>query len=309
MERLVIPVILANPESIPRAVWEVVLADDDDGNLLNGTPHLTEIRNAGQQHNLYPFWNNAVANLQGPTYAEIGTEPVTITGTADTSSLSLTFYKYQLSYRKMASSTWIPIGDPVFTPVTNGNLGSWTTSNLTSGIYQLRLIVTSSTGLEFQQVIPVGIEKPAYPITINQAMQISPVISGNRIAWYDYRNGRWDIYLYDLSTKTERRITTSAAILDHNSLIISVDKILWKDYRNGYYDIYLYDLSTNTERRITTVYGLSRSAPSISGNKIVWGERRQFIDYNHIYLYDLSTNTERIISSYSTDRDIYPSIS
>ena len=40
-------------------------------------------------------------------------------------------------------------------------------------------------------------------ITTNTSDQWSPVIYGNKIAWEDFRNGNWDIYIYDLSTKKE----------------------------------------------------------------------------------------------------------
>jgi hypothetical protein len=32
--------------------------------------------------------------------------------------------------------------------------------------------------------------------------------AGDRIVWWDNRNGNWDIYMYDLATQTEAQITT-----------------------------------------------------------------------------------------------------
>ena len=60
-------------------------------------------------------------------------------------------------------------------------------------------------------------------ITNDPTNQITPAIDGNYIVWQDARNGYWiydyagrpetykgwDIYMYDLSTQTERRITTT----------------------------------------------------------------------------------------------------
>ena len=46
-------------------------------------------------------------------------------------------------------------------------------------------------------------------IVSNESEQGSPAIYGNRIVWEDYRNGNWDIYMYDLSTKKETQITTN----------------------------------------------------------------------------------------------------
>ncbi|MDP3723357.1 MAG: putative Ig domain-containing protein [Candidatus Omnitrophota bacterium] len=51
-EQLVIPVLLANSPDIPSAVLQVLLRDDDDGTLANGTPHQAEILDAASRHSI-----------------------------------------------------------------------------------------------------------------------------------------------------------------------------------------------------------------------------------------------------------------
>ena len=54
-EQLVIGSIVANAGSRPQAVLEVFIADDDDGNVLNGTPHYAELESASIQKGIpYP---------------------------------------------------------------------------------------------------------------------------------------------------------------------------------------------------------------------------------------------------------------
>ncbi len=53
-ENIVIPTLYANSKDIPAAVRDVMVRDDDDGNLLNGTPHYAEIAAAAIKHHL-PF--------------------------------------------------------------------------------------------------------------------------------------------------------------------------------------------------------------------------------------------------------------
>ena len=50
--RLVLAAAAANPANIPDAVRLMFIADDDDGNLSNGTPHFTELAAAADSRNL-----------------------------------------------------------------------------------------------------------------------------------------------------------------------------------------------------------------------------------------------------------------
>ena len=76
-------------------------------------------------------------------------------------------------------------------------------------------------------------------------------IYGNTIVWTDWRNGNADIYIYNLSTKTEIHTTNKS---DQINPAIYGSKVVWEDHRNGEYssDIYLQDLSTKVQTRITT---------------------------------------------------------
>ena len=132
------------------------------------------------------------------------------------------------------------------------------------------------------------------PICTHPAGQYSPAIWGDRIVWTDYRNNAGDdnndIYMYDLSTGQEKRITTA---LEHQGEpAIWENRIVWSDYRNGSenVDIYMYDILADVETPICT--NLQRqSTPSIWGDKIVWYDFRNY----GIYMYDLYTQTESAV--------------
>ncbi|MBI4355554.1 MAG: hypothetical protein HY597_03770, partial [Candidatus Omnitrophica bacterium] len=116
--------------------------------------------------------------------------------------------------------------------------------------------------------------------------QRNPAISGDRIVWEEGQSAD-DIYLYDLTTNTETRLTID--IWAQRNPAISGNFVVWEDDRNGNTDIYLYDLTSNTQRQLTSHPAAQRN-PAISGNFVVWEDDRN--GNTDIYLYDLTSNTE-----------------
>ena len=81
-------------------------------------------------------------------------------------------------------------------------------------------------------------------ITTNPSTSQNPVIYGNNIVWQDDRNGNWDIYIFNFSTKEEIHTTNTSS---QTAPAIYGDKVVWQDERNGGSDIYLQDLSTKNK--------------------------------------------------------------
>ncbi len=178
-------------------------------------------------------------------------------------------------------------------PVTEGLLGTWDAADLPKGIHGLRLVVTLAENAKFEDEIHIGVELPTVPIVSHPAHQRWPDMDGGRVVYGDDRNGNWDIYLYDIATGTEQRITTDP--YDQYSPAIDGTRIVYKDNREYYFypDMYLYDLTTNTEHRITNTFSAgwdSENAPTIDGSLIVWADDRN--GYEDIFLHDLTTNIQ-----------------
>lgn len=233
---------------------------------------------------------------------------VTITGTA----AGADFKQAALFYGRGSTPTeWIPIGEPISRPVSDGVLGIWTIDALMPDTYVLQLVVTSLSDEEFQVFAYVILYREDLlfkQITSDPAEQSSPAIDGDQIVWEDQRNGLDDIYLYDLATGAERQLTTDPAWQENPT--ISDQRIAWFDNRDsgftGKSDIYVYDLQDDRAQRVTSA-SAPRFAPAIDGDRVVWMDRRNGSDWD-IYLYDLAAGAERQLTSGPSD-EVSPAIS
>ncbi len=146
-------------------------------------------------------------------------------------------------------------------------------------------------------------------ITTNTLGQASPDIYGDKIVWTDMRHS-WpsfygDIYLYDILSGQEQRITSAGDTHDSKSFPrIYGDKIIWQEEHfseTGNWlnarSIHVYDIPSEAEQTILTT-SKSISGVDTDGNAVVFGLGGFFDDDNGIYLYDITTaSTTRIASS------------
>jgi len=142
--------------------------------------------------------------------------------------------------------------------------------------------------------------------TVNGYNQAS--ISGNYVVWTDMRHADMsvassagsdsvynnEIYLYDLNTGEERRITTSS----QNDQVPEIDgsRIVWlRKTSNQGGDVFMYDLDTEVETQISHS-GYVSNGHSLSGSRIVWADARAS---------EGNTSTDVIINGQEPIADIY----
>jgi uncharacterized repeat protein (TIGR01451 family) len=128
---------------------------------------------------------------------------------------------------------------------------------------------------------------PYTQITTNPNHDVNPDIYERKIVYETFRNGSWDIYMYDVDLATEVPICTLAS--EQRNPAIWADKIVWQDYRNGNWDIYMYHLTNQTEVIICDSLGWQTN-PDIWMEYIVYQDNRSG-DFD-IYMYDWGTFTE-----------------
>ncbi len=132
-----------------------------------------------------------------------------------------------------------------------------------------------------------------FQITKDPYNQYNPAIYQDIVVWEDSRNGNYDIYGCNLSTREEFPICTDPH--DQLNPVVYGDTVVWEDSRNGNQDIYGYNISTQKEFPVTQNPSYQYN-PAIYGNIVVWEDKRNFnagswenID---IYGYNLSTGQE-----------------
>jgi len=140
----------------------------------------------------------------------------------------------------------------------------------------LLLILTSSTASAAQS--------NQSNLTITQittsGSAYGPSIDDDRIVYTDYRNGKFQICMYNLSISEETVIISSKVSVFAPA--IYGDRVVrtGSPYDITDYNIYMYDFSTKKETQITT----SGTAfyPIIYGDTVVWQDRQWVDEYSEI---------------------------
>ena len=140
-------------------------------------------------------------------------------------------------------------------------------------------------------VLPVPYAKPIY----------RPEIDGDRIVWADVRadpnptgpRQDVDIYLYNLTTMSETRLTDQANASSKAQPDLRGDLVVWNDDRNGDYDIYGYYLTNATEFRVTNETS-GQFLPKASNSAVAWLDDRFANDPSQVDIFykDLGTGRE-----------------
>jgi len=96
-----------------------------------------------------------------------------------------------------------------------------------------------------------------FAITLNEQEQTNPDIDRNIVVWQslglpteDNRNGAWDIYGYNLTTRQEFQITNNPH--DQTNPAISGNTVVWEDSRDGNLQIFAIVLDGPEAARCTS---------------------------------------------------------
>jgi len=135
-----------------------------------------------------------------------------------------------------------------------------------------------SYDISTQQIIPIvtGAINTDFPRT-----------DGNKVIWQEYRDGSWNLYLWDNGVET--------LIGDVSNADVSGNYIVYLDPQIA--EIILYDISAGTTQQLTTTSSpFSVNDPKIDGNKVIWEleESLPFPQDDEIYtvvIYDIISGT------------------
>ena len=160
-DNLVAEVIRMEPNSFEQFLLDLLVADDNNGNLNDGTPNINAICNAFyDQHTIYSNYcightNGPVSFIDVPDHKQrifIDNNGLDIIGTAARSATSLlNFYKVEYKYYN-DPEVLISQGN---TEIVNNPLAHWDISNLPEGEYQL--ILTTRTQSNVYQTYRINV--------------------------------------------------------------------------------------------------------------------------------------------------------
>jgi beta propeller repeat protein len=131
-------------------------------------------------------------------------------------------------------------------------------------------------------------------ITVDPAWQTNPDIWGDNIVWEDPRESFPHIYMYDLGSLTETKITVGET--NHGTPKIYENYVVYLNES----DIYTFDLSSMNEARVSSDdSATSRSNPDIWDNRITWTDGRN--GDKDIYLFTIGIEVPPLVADFTVN--------
>ena len=226
-----------------------------------------------------------------------------------------------LACAKLAPDTWLP---PLPTPLSASEFRGVELDihGLLTDVYGDNAVGINDGGELGLMNIRTG---EARQLTDDGYYKWGPVLSATHVAWIakgeDIQlpsddggsKNTADVFVMDLLTGEQRRITDVAAYRSH--LRMSGFRLVWQDNRNelrerlGRYDIYAYDLRSDREIPVAVAPGNQRH-PAIHGDIVVWSDNRDSPEIGtraagchnlpdrrcDIYSYNLATGEETLLA-------------
>ncbi len=148
-----------------------------------------------------------------------------------------------------------------------------------------------------------------YKVLSGSGMVVCSDVSkdGNKLLLTLAPNDQPDIYLYNLSTKTKRRITKYSGIDVGGNFIDDEKRIVFISDRLGYPNIFAKDIDSDSIEQMV-YHGKNNSSCSAYGKYIVYSSRETNSPFgnNTFNLYLISTETDYIRKLTATGKNLFP---
>ena len=191
---------------------------------------------------------------------------------------------------------------------------TWDTTGFSLGKYVVRayampvpdeIDATDNENLKYARVWEPGTSATITQITNSTNSESPPQISAGQVVWSVYKDGDWEVFMYDTATRTTTKVSNYEYERDDVYPQLNDGKIVWQNalsYNIAFTDVYLYDIATGNIIPITYSWE-SDNYPQVDDGKVVWQTwqtKNGTTDWE-VFLYDISTNTTIQL----TDNDYY----
>ena len=178
-------------------------------------------------------------------------------------------------------------------------------------------------GMSFSWWVKVGLAQTYEEtrLTSNVADQTTPRLYSSNVIWLDWRNdadGNWvtgggldsknkmDVYLYDLISGTEKRLTDDASLPTHAE--VTNGHVFWLDARADAPGLYAYSILEGTVSLAATISTYSGSADTAGNRLAAWTDKAVYAisQLGGIYYYDGATKSaKKLVDAFVNGLDFY----